>query len=158
VNLSSLNPYGLYIKALSVVLVLACVVGVTHHYTALSYEKAMTAHLLADAKAQAQAEKAARTAEHKLAAANQAAAAQYEKGRQDAQAAGKRVADDLRAGNIRLRQRWQGCVVPGAAPGAPVADDAASGRADSAGRIVAATHDDAEKIKALQDLLRSERK
>jgi hypothetical protein len=149
---------NIYIKLLTAIVLVGIGALAAHHFTAVAYEGEMTAHLLADSRAQAQAEKAARDAEHKLADANAAAGEQYEKGKRDAEAAGKRVADELRAGNIKLRKRWQGCVVPGAAPGSGEPDAEAADRAESAGRIIRAAHEADEQIKGLQDILRAERK
>ena len=147
----------IYAKVVVIILVLMAAFGAGHHMAAKAAHAEMTAHLLADAKAQAQAEKAARDTEHKLAAANEAAGEQYEKGKRDAEAAGKRVADDLRAGNLKLRKRWQGCVVSGAASGSGEPDAEAADRAESAGAVIRAAHEADEQIKGLQDVLRAER-
>ena len=56
------SPYALYIKALAVILVLSCAFGAGHHMAAKAAHAEMTTHLLADSRAQAQAEKAARDA------------------------------------------------------------------------------------------------
>lgn len=113
--------------------------------------------LFAEGKAQLAASEAARKHEQADAANSAKIAQAYEQGKVDAQAAGKRVADDLRAGNLKLRKRWQGCVsgTP-ASPGEPDAD--AADRAESAGAIVRAAREADEQIKGLQDLLRAERK
>lgn len=148
----------IYTWLLAVLLALATGFGLGHHMASKAAHAEMTAHLLADSRAQAQAEKAARDAEHKLAAANAAAGEQYEKGKRDAEAAGKRVADDLRAGNLKLRKEWRGCEVRGAATGSGEPDAEAADRAESAGAIVRAAHEADEQIKGLQDILRAERK
>lgn len=77
----------------------------------------------------------------------------------DAESKGAAVADGLRAGNLRLQQRWAGCEARvsdlATAPGQP--DGAADDRADSAGRIVrAATTCDAQ-VRGLQALVRADR-
>lgn len=87
-------------------------------------------------------------------------AAQYEQDKINAEAAAKRTADDLRAGNLRLRQQWEGCKaggVPQANGAAGQPDAAADDRAESAGRIVRAADDADAQIRALQDFIRSER-
>lgn len=88
-------------------------------------------------------------------------AAQYEQDKLNAEANGKRAADDLRAGNLRLRQLWQGCEasrVPGIADPAGQLDASADERADSAGRIIGAADQADAQIRALQEFIRAERK
>lgn len=66
----------------------------------------------------------------------------------------------LRAGNLRLRDQWQGCKargVPGVAGTASEPDAAGDGRAESAGRIVRAADECAAQVSGLQDFIRSER-
>jgi hypothetical protein len=85
----------------------------------------------------------------------------YEKGKRDAEAAGKRTAADLRAGNLKLRELWQGCEargVSGAAATSGEPDASADDRADSAGRIVRAADEADAQVRALQDFIRAERK
>ena len=87
-------------------------------------------------------------------------AAQYEQDKLNAEAAAKRTADDLRAGNLRFRKLWEGCQaerVPQANGAAGQPDAAADDRAESAGRIVRAADDADAQIRALQDFIRSER-
>lgn len=71
-----------------------------------------------------------------------ALAAQYEKDKADAQAASDLIVADLRAGNVRLHQRWQATVATGelsaAAAAASAIDGGAAGREASAGRIIGA--------------------
>ena len=62
------------------------------------------------AKAEADALARARAAEQKDAREKHAAGEAYERGKADAQAASDAVVSDLRAGNVRLRDHWQGCV------------------------------------------------
>ena len=102
----------------------------------------------------------ARDQEREAAKRANAIAAKYEQDKIDAEAAAKRTADDLRAGNLRLRQQWEGCKAGGVpqvnrAAGQP--DAAADDRAESAGRIVRAADDADAQIRALQDFIRSER-
>lgn len=102
----------------------------------------------------------ARDQEREAAKRANAIAAQYEQDKLNAEAAAKRTADDLRAGNLRLRQQWEGCKasgVPQAKRAAGQPDAAADDREESAGRIVRAADAADAQIKALQDFIRSER-
>lgn len=125
-----------------------------------SSEAAMTAHLAADAKAEAAAQLAARTREYEQSVAAAKVAADYEKAKQDAQAKSDSLVADLRAGIVRLRREWQGCQAGllTAPATAGESDAAAASRERGAVDLVriAATYD--AWIKALQDLLKSERK
>jgi len=106
------------------------------------------------------AEQDAKAAEAQAAKRANAIAAQYEQDKLNAESAAKRTADDLRAGNLRLRQQWEGCKaggVPQANGAAGQPDAAADDRAESAGRIVRAADDADAQIKALQQFIRSER-
>lgn len=89
----------------------------------------------------------------------EAVATQYEQEKADAESKGAAVADGLRAGNLRLQQRWAGCEarVPdlAASPGQP--DGAADDRADSAGRIVRAAAACDAQVRGLQALVRADR-
>lgn len=114
--------------------------------------EASEAELKAVSKARDQEREAARRAN--------AIAAKYEQDKINAEADAKRIVADLRAGNLRLRQQWEGCKAGGVSatagsPGQP--DAAADDRAESAGRIVRAADDADAQIRALQDFIRSER-
>ncbi len=114
--------------------------------------EASEAELKAVSKARDQEREAARRAN--------AIAAKYEQDKIDAEAAAKRTADDLRTGNLRLRERWQGCEArrmsdANGAAGQP--DESADDRAESAGRIIRAAREADDQIRALQDFIRSER-
>lgn len=89
----------------------------------------------------------------------EAVATQYEQEKADAESKGAAVADGLRAGNLRLRQRWAGCEARvsdlAASPGQP--DGAADDRADSAGRIVRAAAACDAQVRGLQALVRADR-
>lgn len=89
----------------------------------------------------------------------EAVAIQYEQEREDAESKGAAVADGLRAGNLRLQQRWAGCEARvfdlAAASGQP--DGAADDRADSAGRIVRAAAACDAQVRGLQALVRADR-
>jgi hypothetical protein len=111
-------------------------------------------------EAQLQAVSEARNKEREAAKRANAIAAQYEQDKLNAESAAKRTADDLRAGNLRLRQQWEGCKAGGVpqangTPGQP--DAAADDRAESAGRIVRAADAADAQIRALQEFIRSER-
>ena len=117
--------------------------------TALDRANALQGQLIAS--------EAARSQEAASAKAANEVAAQYEKDKRDAEAAGKRTADELRAGNLRLRAQWQGCEarrVPAStgSPGEP--DAAADDRAESAGRIIGAADAADAQIRALQNFIR----
>jgi hypothetical protein len=86
-------------------------------------------------------------------------AKQYQEDVSHAKADARQLAADLHAGRQRLQQRWT-CPagVPGAAAGAAGIDEAAADRAESAGRIVGAADEADAQIRALQDILRAERK
>lgn len=114
--------------------------------------EASEAELKAVSKARDQEREAARRAN--------AIAAKYEQDKIDAEAAAKRTADDLRAGNLRLREYWQGCEarrVPDANGTAGQPDASADDRAESAGRIVRSAREADDQIRALQQFIRSER-
>ena len=99
----------------------------------------------------------ARAKEAAQAKAANAIADQYEKDKRDAEAAGKRTADELRAGNLRLRAQWQGCEarrMPTSSGSASEPDAAADDRAESAGRIIGAADAADAQIRALQNFLR----
>lgn len=89
----------------------------------------------------------------------EAVATQYEQEKVDAESKGAAVADGLRAGNLRLQQRWAGCEARvsdlAASPGQP--DGAADDRADSAGRIVRAAAACDAQVRGLQALVRADR-
>lgn len=140
-----------------------------HHVAHNAANAAMERHLQQDALASQQraelavkAEEAARATEHANAVAFAATAATYEKEKADAQADADRTAADLRDGNLRLRNEWQGCVATGrlsaTAAAAAQPDATADDRAASAGRIVRAAAGADAQIRQLQALLIEERK
>lgn len=93
------------------------------------------------AQAQSNAEAKARKAEQTMAQAVADAAAQYERGKQDAQATADAVTADLRAGSLRLRREWAACETDRLSAGAAAArelGEAEQQRIESAGRIVRA--------------------
>lgn len=62
------------------------------------------------ARARTEASEKARELEQAEARRMAEAGEHYERGKRDAEEAGERTVADLRAGNLRLRQHWQGCV------------------------------------------------
>jgi hypothetical protein len=77
----------------------------------------------------------------------------------DAESKGVAVAAGLRAGNLRLQQRWAACEarVSDLAASAGQPDGAADDRADSAGRIVRAAAACDAQVRGLQALVRADR-
>lgn len=144
---------------LAVALLIACLflqVRATRATVRADAERARAEASEARAKALSEVIEAERAAAKRA----NAIAAQYEQDKINAEAAAKRTADDLRAGNLRLRQQWEGCKaggVPQANRAAGQPDAAADDRAESAGRIVRAADDADAQIRALQDFIRSER-
>lgn len=112
------------------------------------------------AAAQVEASEAARQQEQDRARAANEVAAAYEKGKDDAKAAGDLVAADLRAGVSRLQDRWRGCEarrVPGTADTSSQPDASAIDRNESAGRIVGAAEQCDAQVIGLQQFILSER-
>ena len=123
-------------------------------------DRATRANVRADAEsaraeaseAELQAVRKARDQEREAAKRANAIAAKYEQDKIDAEAAAKRTADDLRAGNLRLRRLWEGCQaerVPDANGTSGQPDASADDRAESAGRIVRAAREADDQISAL---------
>lgn len=110
-------------------------------------------YVTALSKAQAAARKAEQDQAQRLAEVS----TRYEQDIQDAQATADRLAGDLRAERIRLRDRWTCPSVPAASASAGKPDAAADDRADSAARIIAAAAAADAQIRGLQDALRAER-
>lgn len=86
-------------------------------------------------------------------------ATKYEQEKRDAESTGAAVAAGLRAGNLRLQQRWAGCEarVPEPGAGSPESDAATGDRAESAGRIVRAAAECDAQVKGLQALVMADR-
>ena len=131
-------------------------------------DRATRANVRADAEraraealqAELQAVSRARDQEREAAKRANAIASQYEQDKLNAEAAAKRTADDLRAGNLRLRQQWEGCKaggVPQANGAAGQPDAAADDRIEGAGNLVRIGAEADAQIKALQQFIRSER-
>jgi hypothetical protein len=107
--------------------------------------------------ATADAQIAARKAEAEKAQAIATIADKYEQDKRDADEAQKRLVADLRAGNVRLQNRWRGCVSDIAATAAE-RDAAAADRDASAARVVRAARDADDQIRALQAIVKADRK
>lgn len=106
------------------------------------------------------ASEAARAEEKAKADAVNAVATAYERGKTDAKANGERVAADLRAGNLRLRDQWRGCEargVSGTATGAGEPAGSAELRATGAGDLVRAAAEADAWIRALQSVTQADR-
>lgn len=89
----------------------------------------------------------------------EAVATQYEQEKEDAESKGAAVADGLRAGNLRLQQRWAGCEARvsdlAASSGEP--DGSADDRAEGARDLVRAAAEADAQIRGLQALVRTDR-
>ncbi|WP_052116153.1 hypothetical protein [Noviluteimonas dokdonensis] len=107
-------------------------------------------------KAQADAQIAARQAEARKAQELAAIADKYEQDKRAADEAQRKLVADLRAGSVRLQERWAGCVSDVAATAAE-RDAAARDREESAARIVRAARDADDQIRALQEIVRKDR-
>jgi len=124
-------------------------------------QKALSIAATKQVKAERDAEHAARVEEQTRGRYIAGVDAAYQGGLTDAQAKGERVAADLRAGTLKLRQRWQGCEarhVPSATPAAGKPDGEADDRAESAGRIVRAAAECDAQVQGLQALIQADRK
>lgn len=152
--------------AIAIILALLAALGVQTwrlHAAQLATAKAETAlaALQRDhAQAQADAQATARKAERDIAAAHDAAAMEFERGKREAEAVGNRVAADLRAGAVRLRNEWAGCEtdrLSDAAAAARERDAAEQRRIESAGRIVRAAAACDAQVSALQAIVRADR-
>lgn len=88
-----------------------------------------------------------------------AVAEKFEQEKRDAESKGAAVVAGLRAGNLRLQQRWAGCevAVPAVAAPAGEPDAAPADRAESAGRIVRAAADCDAQVRGLQALIEADR-
>lgn len=89
----------------------------------------------------------------------EAVATQYEQEKADAEKRASDIGDQLRAGNLRLQQRWAGCEARvsdlSASPGQP--DGAADDRAEGASDLVRAAAEADAQIRGLQALIISDR-
>lgn len=108
------------------------------------------------------AERIARLTEQAHAIALSQVADQYEKDKQDAKAIADRLVADLRAGNVKLHQRWQAAQatakLSGAVASAAELDAEARDREGSAARIIAAADQCDAQVRGLQEVIRTDRK
>ena len=154
--------YGYIIAALLVVAAIAGGVGYWQgdkHATTAS-ELAMSEHLAADRKAESEHKDKVRQLEQNLMTAHAGVSEAYEKGKKDAEATGAAVTAGLRAGNLRLQQRWAGCEAKRLSDATALAgepDAAARDREESAARIVSAAAQCDAQVRGLQELLILER-
>lgn len=111
-----------------------------------------------EAQALAHAQAQARAAEQRMGEAVASAAAEYQRGRDDAALAGRRVTVELRTGALQLRDEWT-CAgyVPQVAPSTAGPDGAAERRADGAGRAIAAADQCDAQVRGLQAIVRADR-
>ena len=110
----------------------------------------------AAAEAEVKAQLEAREAERRKAAELAAIADKYEQDKRAADEAQRKLVADLRAGTVRLQNRWAGCVSDVAATAAEL-DATRRDREESAARIVRAARDADDQIRALQDVVRKDR-
>ncbi|PJL51484.1 hypothetical protein B9Y74_05675 [Stenotrophomonas maltophilia] len=89
----------------------------------------------------------------------EAVATQYEQEKADAEKRASDIGDQLRAGNLRLQQRWAGCEARvsdlAASSGQP--DGAADDRAEGASDLVRAAAEADAQVRGLQALILSDR-
>jgi hypothetical protein len=114
------------------------------------------AYIAKYARAEVAAVVAAREAEQRHARALAQVAEKYEQDKRAADEAQRKLVSDLRAGTVRLQDRWAGCVSE-AGRTAAERDAAARDREESAARIVRAAADADAQIRALQDVVRKDR-
>ena len=107
-------------------------------------------------------EAAARKAERESAERIAAIAAAHEKELSDAQAKSEAIAADLRSGQLRLRQQWQGCVATSSLSAtiasAASADADADLRRSGAGDLVRAVDQCEAQVRGLQRVVLDDRK
>lgn len=155
-----------YWPHLLALIVLVCVIGVGARWCyvagADSVQAEYQSHLAADAQAQAQAQELAREVERKRASRMAEIAAQTKRRIEHAQKKADQLVSDLRAGNVRLRQHWRGCVatdrVSATAAAAARADAAAELRRASAAAIIAAADEADAQVRGLQEVIRESHK
>lgn len=119
------------------------------------------AHLQTSAEqARAEAQTAARKAEHTIAIAHARAAEEYERGKEHAKVEADRVVADLNAGAIRLRNHWASCETQRLSDIAATAaepDAAEQHRRESASRIVRAAAECDAQVAGLQAVVLADR-
>lgn len=106
------------------------------------------------------AETRARQAEHRHAADMARIGREHQEALKDAQASSDRLVADLRAGTVRLQERWRSCTarLPGVGASSGGADEEARLQAESLGRIDRAVAECEAQIIGLQGVTQSDRK
>ena len=157
---AAVAPYLAVIRiVLWAVLALALFVTGCRHGEQAAEQK-LEAMQVAQAKAETVAQQDARASEHASAARANEIAESYERGKQDAQVTSDRVAADLRAGNLKLRNAWAGCEtqrLSDATASASRIDAGPDDRAASASRDVRAAAEADAQIRGLQALVKADR-
>lgn len=121
---------------------------------------ALQTRIAAEAQATADAQIVARTREYESALADAKVASDYQKAKHNVQVNADAVVSSLRAGTVRLQNRWNGCEsarVSNAAAAAAERDATERGRQESAGRIIAAADACDAQVASLQALLIEDR-
>lgn len=157
---AAVAPYLAVIRiVLWAVLALALFVTGCRHGEQAAEQK-LEAMQVAQAKAETVAQQDARATEHASAERANEIAESYERGKQDAQVTSDRVAADLRAGNLKLRDAWAGCEtkrLSDATASAVEPDALAASRDALAGNIVRVGAECDAQIRGLQALVIADR-
>jgi hypothetical protein len=157
-----------YWKPLAVLVLLAAVYGWGRSDGRTAAENEHLAYQLKVQKATTKAAEAAQKAlqavreqERRHAEALAKIAEKYEQDKRDAERKQAGVVADLRAGNLRLRNHWQGCQaaarVSAAASAARESDAVARVREEAAGRIVRIGAEADAQVRGLQEVIRKDR-
>lgn len=101
----------------------------------------------------------ARQQEHRHAADMARIGQEHREALTHAQTAADRLVADLRAGNVRMQERWRGCAagLPGAVAGSGGADESAGLQAESVGRIDRAVSECEAQVRGLQAVTLADR-
>lgn len=107
----------------------------------------------------AAAEQMAREAEHRHAADMARIGKEHQEALTHAQTAADRLVRDLRAGTVRLQERWRGCAadLSRVAGTAGQTDDGSDDRGQSVGRIVRAAAECDAQVRGLQSVILADR-
>lgn len=126
------------------------------------YKTAVAERATSVANAATKASELARKSEQAHAAAIAAIADKYEKDKLDAQAAHDRDVADLTSDKLRLRAHWQGCKataeLSGSATRAAIADAAEQLRRTDTADLIGIGREADAKERALQEVIRADRK
>ena len=153
-------PVRFYLYGAVIVLFGAWYVYMHHHVFeqgAASGKAEVMAVKAGYAQATANAQAHARMMEQAQAAQLLDISAKYQEAQKDAQAKGDRVVADLRSARIQLQDRWSCPSVSGPTASGPVVDDLTVERDKSAGRIIETGAKADATIRALQNVVRSDR-